>query len=112
MPNGSSSSRRESLRPSTANFVEYFLSESGTSSKAPYEVLGLAGKLTGGALQSSLGTAGRPGPVRCTYGTVVDVPRGWSPDEAEVLVVPGGGYKDRNGPGVHRVNADQGFLRR
>ncbi|MFJ8911898.1 DJ-1/PfpI family protein [Amycolatopsis sp. NPDC102389] len=79
---------------------------------APVEVLGLAGKLTGGAVVSSLVSAGRPGPVKCTYGTVVEVPRSWSPGEADVLVVPGGGYTDRNGPGVHRLNADHGFLRR
>lgn len=79
---------------------------------APVEVLGLAGKLTDGAVVTSLVSAGRPGSVRCTYGTTVDVPRGWSPGEADVLVVPGGGYTDRNGPGVHRLNADQGFLRR
>ncbi|MFD5096505.1 DJ-1/PfpI family protein [Amycolatopsis thailandensis] len=78
---------------------------------APVEVLGLTGKLTGGAVVSSL-VGLRPGPVRCTYGTVVEVPRAWSPGEADVLVVPGGGYTDRNGPGVHRLNADQGFLRR
>ncbi|MFK0251741.1 DJ-1/PfpI family protein [Amycolatopsis azurea] len=77
---------------------------------APVEVLGLAGKLTGGAVVTSLVSAGRPGPVKCTYGTVVEVPRTWSP--CDILVVPGGGYTDRNGPGVHRLNADQGFLRR
>ncbi|MGY6654332.1 DJ-1/PfpI family protein [Amycolatopsis sp. TRM77291] len=79
---------------------------------APVEVLGLAGKLTGGAVVTSLVSAGRPGSVTCTYGTVVEVPRSWSPGEADVLVVPGGGYTDRNGPGVHRLNADRGFLRR
>lgn len=79
---------------------------------APVEVLGLAGKLTGGAVRSSLVTAGRPGTVRCTYGTTVEVAHGWSPGEADVLVVPGGGYTDRTGPGVHRLISDQGFLRR
>ncbi len=79
---------------------------------APVEVLGLAGKLTGGAVHSSLVTAGPPGTVRCTYGTTVEVARGWSPGEADVLVVPGGGYTDRTGPGVHRLISDQGFLRR
>ncbi len=78
---------------------------------APVDVFGLAEKM-GGAVRSTLVTAGRPGVVTCGYGTRVDVARGWSPREADVLVVPGGGYTDRDGPGVHRLIADQGFMRR
>jgi transcriptional regulator GlxA family with amidase domain len=72
---------------------------------APVEVLGLAGVAT------SLVTTGRPGAVTCTYGTRVEVPDGWSPGDADVLVVPGGGY-GTDGPGVRQVMTDQDFLRR
>ncbi|GAA1341886.1 DJ-1/PfpI family protein [Saccharothrix algeriensis] len=78
---------------------------------APVEVFGLAEQM-GGAVRSTLVTTGRPGTVTCAYGTRMEVPRGWSPRDADVLVVPGGGYTDRNGPGVHRLISDQGFLRR
>ncbi|MFE2754442.1 DJ-1/PfpI family protein [Actinosynnema sp. NPDC059335] len=79
---------------------------------APVEVLGLAGRISGGALTTSLVGVGRPGAVTCTYGTRVEVPEGWSPGRADVLVVPGGGYADKTGPGVNRLIGDQGFLRR
>ncbi|MEU7474575.1 DJ-1/PfpI family protein [Lentzea sp. NPDC042327] len=79
---------------------------------APVEVLGLAGRMSGGAVVTTQVTSGRPGTVTCTYGTKVEVARGWSPGEADVLVVPGGGYAARTGPGVHRLIGDQGFLRR
>ncbi|MET4922689.1 DJ-1/PfpI family protein [Streptomyces sp. PSRA5] len=79
---------------------------------APVEVLGLAGRMSGGALTTTMVTTGRPSTVTCTYGTKVEVEKGWSPGEADVLVIPGGGYTARTGPGVHRLIADQGFLRR
>ncbi|WP_367128803.1 DJ-1/PfpI family protein [Saccharothrix sp. HUAS TT1] len=79
---------------------------------APVEVLGLAGKLSGGALSTALVGVGRPGTVTCSYGTRVEAPESWSPGKADVLVVPGGGYADKSGPGVNRLMADQGFLRR
>ncbi|WP_053717317.1 DJ-1/PfpI family protein [Saccharothrix sp. NRRL B-16348] len=79
---------------------------------APVEVLGLAGRMSGGALTTTLVTPHRPGTVTCTYGTKVQVAEGWAPEKADVLVVPGGGYTDKTGPGVNRLAADQGFLRR
>lgn len=79
---------------------------------APVEVLGLAGRMSGGALTTTLVTAARPSTVTCTYGTKVEVARGWSPQDADVLVVPGGGYTDKTGPGVNRLIADTAFLRR
>jgi transcriptional regulator GlxA family with amidase domain len=78
---------------------------------APVEVLGLAGKMSGGAVRTTRVTTGRPGTVTCTYGTKVDVARGWSPGEADLLVVPGGGYTNRTGPGVHQLISDEDFLR-
>ncbi|MCS7475383.1 DJ-1/PfpI family protein [Umezawaea endophytica] len=76
---------------------------------APVEVLGMAG----GAITTTLVTTGRPGVVTCNFGSRVEVARGWSPREADVLVVPGGGrYTDPAGPGVRRLMADREFLRR
>lgn len=79
---------------------------------APVEVLGLAGKLSNGAIRTTLVSTDRPRTVTCTYGTKVDVPHGWSPGEADVLVVPGGGYANPGGPGVHPLIRDRAFLRR
>ncbi|MFT7841608.1 DJ-1/PfpI family protein [Saccharothrix sp. BKS2] len=79
---------------------------------APVEVLGLAGRMSGGALTTTQVTTGGPGAVTCVHGTRVEVARGWSPREADVLVVPGGGYNDKTGPGVNRLIGDPGFLRR
>ncbi|MEV0321634.1 DJ-1/PfpI family protein [Streptomyces sp. NPDC050658] len=77
---------------------------------APVELLGMAEKLSRWAVKTTMVTTGRPGTVTCTYGTRVEVPGAWSPREADVLVIPGGGYADKTGPGFHRLIADQGFL--
>ncbi|WP_229796161.1 DJ-1/PfpI family protein [Saccharothrix coeruleofusca] len=76
----------------------------------PLEVLGVAGRRSNGALTSTLVTPGRPGAVTCSFGTRLEVAKGWSPHEADVLVVPGGGYGTQSG--VRRLMADQDFLRR
>ncbi|MFD4676042.1 DJ-1/PfpI family protein [Lentzea sp. NPDC058450] len=78
---------------------------------APVEVLGLAGRMSG-AIRTTLVSPDRPKTVTCTYGTEVKVPNPWNPAAADVLVVPGGGYTNRTGPGVHRLISDQAFLRR
>ncbi|MCP2256342.1 DJ-1/PfpI family protein [Streptoalloteichus tenebrarius] len=78
---------------------------------APIDVFGLA-KSLGGALTTTLVTPGKPGIVTCAYGTRVEVAQGWSPHASDVLVVPGGGYRKKDGPGVHRLIADRDFLRR
>lgn len=80
---------------------------------APVEVLSIAGSLSGGAIRTTQVTTGRPGPVTCVHGTKVVVERGWSPRDADVLVVPGGGrYSDPNGTGVRKLMADKAFLDR
>jgi len=78
---------------------------------APVEVFGVANFL-GGTLTTTMVTTDRPGTVTCAYGTRVEVPNGWSPRDADVLVVPGGGYADPKLPGVYQVNDDKDFLRR
>ncbi|MFD7658817.1 DJ-1/PfpI family protein [Actinosynnema sp. NPDC059797] len=79
----------------------------------PVEVLGMAGGVSGGAITTTLVTTGRPATVTCNFGMRVEVAVGWSPREADVLVVPGGGrYTDPTAPGVRRLMADRAFLRR
>jgi transcriptional regulator GlxA family with amidase domain len=80
---------------------------------APVEVLSLAAALSGGAVRTTQVTTARPGTVTCMHGTKVLVEHGWSPGDADVLVVPGGGrYTDPAGPGVRRLMADKAFLRK
>lgn len=76
----------------------------------PLEVLGLAANVAG--VKVSQVTTGRPGRVTARYGTRIDVPNGWSPQDADVLVVPGGGYGDKTGPGVNALIKDKAFLGR
>jgi transcriptional regulator GlxA family with amidase domain len=80
---------------------------------APVEVLSIAASLNGGAFETKLVTTSQPDFVTCSFGTRVQVPSGWAPHEADVLVVPGGGrYTDPASPGVRQLMADQSFLRR
>ncbi|MGO1050349.1 DJ-1/PfpI family protein [Crossiella sp. CA198] len=84
---------------------------------APVEVLGLAAKLSAGAIAPPLMvTTGAPGMITCTYQTRVEVPGGWSPELADVLVVPGGGYhlppSGQPRPGVRKLMRDKEFLGR
>ncbi|WP_189226866.1 DJ-1/PfpI family protein [Saccharothrix coeruleofusca] len=78
----------------------------------PVEVLGIAGRRSNGALTSTLVTPDRPGGITCNFGTRLEVAKGWSPHEADVLVVPGGGLASREGSAVRRLIEDRRFLRR
>ncbi|MFE9623090.1 DJ-1/PfpI family protein [Streptomyces sp. NPDC006527] len=44
--------------------------------------------------------AERSAPVKAAYGSRLRVDHGWAPEEADLLVVPGGGYARREEPGV------------
>lgn len=68
----------------------------------PLEAFALAEKLPK-PITVSLVTTGRPGQITANFGTKIDVPHEWNPQNADVIVVPGGGYADRNGPGVSQV---------
>lgn len=59
-----------------------------------------AARKVGAAIEPALVTTGRPGTVVAAYRTRVIVETGWSPEAADLLVVPGGGYNDRDAPGV------------
>ncbi|MFF1277568.1 DJ-1/PfpI family protein [Streptomyces marokkonensis] len=65
----------------------------------PLQVLGATAAM-GFPVAYRLVTGGRPGTVSARFGTRIDVPDAFDPAEADVLVVPGGGFRLRNGPGI------------
>ncbi|WP_051183587.1 DJ-1/PfpI family protein [Streptomyces sp. HGB0020] len=67
---------------------------------APYEVLSAAGRHSTHGADIRYVTTGEPGPVRCGHGTEIQVRHRWAPQEADLIVVPGGGYARRDAPGV------------
>ncbi|MFD4240993.1 DJ-1/PfpI family protein [Streptomyces sp. NPDC058525] len=67
---------------------------------APYEVFSASRFFTDRPVDVRYVTASRPGPVRASYGTQVRVEHGWAPEQADIIVVPGGGYARKDGPGV------------
>ena len=78
---------------------------------APLDVLAKAA-LRGGAVSATLVSPDRPGFVTTSTGVRVEIPVGWSPQDADVLVVPGGGPHDLPGSGLHRLINDAAFMRR
>jgi transcriptional regulator GlxA family with amidase domain len=68
----------------------------------PYEVFSLAGRLSSGAVRVGYVTGARPRTVTAAFGTGIVVATGWSPEDADLLVVPGGGFARPDGPGVSR----------
>ncbi|WP_280919705.1 DJ-1/PfpI family protein [Streptomyces sp. SPB4] len=67
---------------------------------APYEVFSAARFFTDRPVEVRYVGTSRPGSVRASYGTRVSVEHGWDPRQADVVVVPGGGYARREDPGV------------
>ncbi|WP_345174611.1 DJ-1/PfpI family protein [Streptomyces lavendulae] len=67
---------------------------------APYEVFSAARFFTDRPVEVRYVSTSRPGTVRASYGTRVGVEHGWDPRQADVVVVPGGGYARREDPGV------------
>ncbi|MCH0541908.1 DJ-1/PfpI family protein [Streptomyces sp. MUM 203J] len=76
---------------------------------APYEVFALAARLAARPVQVRYVTLDAPGVLRCAHGTEVGVRDGWAPHEADILVVPGGGYQRPGGPGA-RAEIERGAL--
>ncbi|MFD4575194.1 DJ-1/PfpI family protein [Streptomyces sp. NPDC058417] len=64
----------------------------------------------GGAVETSLVRPGGPGEVTCAFGTRIVVDQGWRPTEADILVIPGGGWAKPDGPGVHRLRSSPTVL--
>ncbi len=76
----------------------------------PRDVFGHAAH-AGGDLQTSLVRHGGPGEATGAFGTRILVDQGWEPTEADILVVPGGGWGNPDGPGIHRLREDPSVLR-
>jgi transcriptional regulator GlxA family with amidase domain len=67
---------------------------------APYYVLGVADMHSPHGVSVRYVTADGSRNVTASQGTRVRLAHGWAPDEADVLVVPGGGFTDADRPGV------------
>ncbi|MFI0981052.1 DJ-1/PfpI family protein [Streptomyces sp. NPDC021093] len=67
---------------------------------APYEVFSASDHFTDRDVEVRYVSLDGPRTVTAAYGTKVRVDHGWAPQEADVLVVPGGGYARPEGPGV------------
>ncbi|MEU5270032.1 DJ-1/PfpI family protein [Streptomyces hygroscopicus] len=78
---------------------------------APYEVFSTSAMHSAGGVRVRYVTTGRLGAVRAAYGTEIRVAHRWAPEEADVIVVPGGGYSRRDGPGIW-AEIDSGVLPR
>ncbi|MBB4980474.1 DJ-1/PfpI family protein [Streptomyces nymphaeiformis] len=76
---------------------------------APYEVFSAAGFFTPRPVEVRYVSATGARTVTAAYGTTVRGIRPWAPDEADLLVVPGGGYARRDSPGVW-AEIDRGTL--
>ncbi|MFV6028883.1 DJ-1/PfpI family protein [Streptomyces sp. NPDC056264] len=78
---------------------------------APYEVFSAAGFFTPRPVEVRYVSATGARSVTAAYGTEVRGLHRWAPEEADVLVVPGGGYARRDSPGVW-AEIDRGTLPR
>ncbi|MFE0175960.1 DJ-1/PfpI family protein [Streptomyces sp. NPDC059002] len=65
----------------------------------PLEVFAAAASM-GHPVRPLLVTGGRPGRFTASFGTDVAAPGAWDPSAADVIVVPGGGFRDKEAPGV------------
>ncbi|BAU80962.1 transcriptional regulator araC family protein [Streptomyces laurentii] len=78
---------------------------------APYEVFSAAGFFTPRPVEVRYVSATGARGVTGAYGMAVRGIRPWAPEEADLLVVPGGGYTRRDSPGVW-AEIDRGILPR
>ncbi|RSM86392.1 AraC family transcriptional regulator [Kibdelosporangium aridum] len=78
---------------------------------APLDVFAMAA-FKGGALRATLVSTDRPGFITTSKGVRMEIPTGWSPQDSDVLLVPGGGPHDLPGSGLHRLINDKAFIRR
>lgn len=76
---------------------------------APYEVFSAAAMHSDDGVEVRYVTTGQPRLIRAAYGTGIQVNHRWAPAEADVIVVPGGGYTRRDGAGVW-AEIDSGVL--
>lgn len=76
----------------------------------PVAALGHAGH-QGSPIQVTLVKTGAPGEITGTFGTRFAVATTWNPTGGDILVVPGGGYGTKDGPGVNALIKDKALLR-
>ncbi|MFI8440588.1 DJ-1/PfpI family protein [Streptomyces rochei] len=67
---------------------------------APYEVFSASGHFADREVDVRYVSLDGPRTVQAAYGTRLRVDHGWAPRDADLLVVPGGGYARREDPGV------------
>jgi transcriptional regulator GlxA family with amidase domain len=67
---------------------------------APYEVLAASDHFTDRTVEVRYVALDGPRTVTAAFGTRLRADRAWAPEQADVLVVPGGGYARRDQPGV------------
>ncbi|WBB77300.1 DJ-1/PfpI family protein [Micromonospora sp. WMMD882] len=67
---------------------------------APIDVFGLAKGIGGGTVSTSMVTVDGDDPVAAFHGSRIGPVGRWAPREADVLLVPGGGYRRADAPGV------------
>ncbi|MFD4372349.1 DJ-1/PfpI family protein [Streptomyces sp. NPDC058486] len=78
---------------------------------APYEVFSASGFFTPRPVEVRYVSATGARTVTAAYGTTLRGIRPWAPAEADILVVPGGGYARPGSPGI-RAEIDRGTLPR
>ncbi|MFJ8150241.1 DJ-1/PfpI family protein [Streptomyces sp. NPDC096094] len=78
---------------------------------APYEVLSASDHFTERDVEVRYVALDGPRAVTAAFGTRLRVDHRWAPEEADLLVVPGGGYARREDPGV-RAEISRGTLPR
>ncbi|RLV04306.1 AraC family transcriptional regulator [Streptomyces griseocarneus] len=67
----------------------------------PYEVFSAAKRFRGAPVETTYVALDGPRTVEAAYGSKIAVEHGWAPEEADILVVPGGGSEVKEGvPGV------------
>ncbi|MDG4828145.1 DJ-1/PfpI family protein [Solwaraspora sp. WMMD1047] len=66
----------------------------------PIEVFGMAKGIGGGTITTSMVTVDGDDPVTAFHGCQVGPVERWAPRQADVLLVPGGGYRRADTPGV------------
>ncbi|MBD0420445.1 DJ-1/PfpI family protein [Streptomyces sp. NPDC052309] len=67
---------------------------------APYEVFAASGHFTDRTVDVRYVALDGPRTVTAAFGTALRAEHAWAPEEADLLVVPGGGYARREDPGV------------
>ncbi|SFC93579.1 DJ-1/PfpI family protein [Streptomyces aidingensis] len=73
---------------------------------APFEVFSAASMHSEHGVEVDYVTTGEPREITGAYGSHTRVTRRWAPEEADIVVVPGGGYRRRQGPGIWSEIAD------